>query len=80
MSAGFFSPGHFEQGEVPGAHAFLHPQLAHCQVPDSPNAGTTAYANGRAAVCAHLQGGRESKVLGDSRQAQPFCRPFDDTG
>eukprot|EP00969_Alexandrium_andersonii_P270076 11937949-Alexandrium_andersonii.AAC.1 len=40
--------GPFEQGEVPGAQALLCPQLAHCQAPDSPNAGTTAYTNGHA--------------------------------
>eukprot|EP00969_Alexandrium_andersonii_P111110 4904401-Alexandrium_andersonii.AAC.1 len=43
--------GPFPQGEIPGAHALLHPQLPHCEVPDSPNAGAATDSDGRAAVC-----------------------------
>eukprot|EP00969_Alexandrium_andersonii_P299890 13257172-Alexandrium_andersonii.AAC.1 len=46
---GVLTAGQLQQGEVPGAHALLRPQLAHCMVPDSPNAGATADTNGRAA-------------------------------
>eukprot|EP00969_Alexandrium_andersonii_P031658 1383404-Alexandrium_andersonii.AAC.1 len=54
-----FLAGPLHQGEVSRAHALLHPQLARCEVPDSPDARAAADTDGRAAVCADLQGGRE---------------------
>eukprot|EP00969_Alexandrium_andersonii_P234130 10337652-Alexandrium_andersonii.AAC.1 len=53
--------GPFQQGEIPGANAPLRPHLAHCEAPDSPNAGPAADTNGRATVCANLKGGRETE-------------------
>eukprot|EP00969_Alexandrium_andersonii_P235906 10415290-Alexandrium_andersonii.AAC.1 len=37
------------QDEISGADALLHPQLSDRQVADASNAGTTAYADSRAA-------------------------------
>eukprot|EP00969_Alexandrium_andersonii_P047820 2098635-Alexandrium_andersonii.AAC.1 len=36
-------------------------------------------ADGCAAVCADLKGGREPEVSGNGRQAQPLCRSLHDT-
>eukprot|EP00969_Alexandrium_andersonii_P235064 10379408-Alexandrium_andersonii.AAC.1 len=63
----------FQQGEVPGAHALLHPQSPNCEVPDPPNAGATADPVGRGAIRADLKGGREPEVLGNGRRARTIC-------
>eukprot|EP00969_Alexandrium_andersonii_P004391 189207-Alexandrium_andersonii.AAC.1 len=39
----------FQHGEIPGAHALLHPQLTRCEVPDSPDASAAADSDGCAA-------------------------------
>eukprot|EP00969_Alexandrium_andersonii_P165097 7297209-Alexandrium_andersonii.AAC.1 len=41
--------GPLQQGEVPGARALLHPQLAHCKASGPPNAGAAADTDGCAA-------------------------------
>eukprot|EP00969_Alexandrium_andersonii_P348825 15423707-Alexandrium_andersonii.AAC.1 len=53
--------GPLQQGEIPRAHTLLRPQLAHCQVPDSPDAGPAADTDGCAAVRADLKGCKETK-------------------
>eukprot|EP00969_Alexandrium_andersonii_P181661 8027965-Alexandrium_andersonii.AAC.1 len=43
---GVLLAGPFQQGEIPRAHALLHPQLTQREVPDSPNAGAAANSDG----------------------------------
>eukprot|EP00969_Alexandrium_andersonii_P054198 2385980-Alexandrium_andersonii.AAC.1 len=72
--------GPLGQDEISGADTLLRPQLGHCQVPDSSDAGAAAYSNGRTAVRTDPKGSSETQVLGDCRQAQTLGGPLYDAG
>ena len=77
MSAGFWSPTNFVELEVPSAQAFLHPQLANCEVPHAADAAAPADADCGCRVRMRADGHVEAEVAPPGLDAERFCGAFD---
>ena len=76
MSAGFWSP-RIVKAEVPSAQAFLHPQLADCEVPHAADAAPPADADGGCRVRMHADGHFEAEVAPPGLDAERLCGAYD---
>ena len=69
---------HLVQLKVASAKTFLHPELAYCQVADTPDATAAANADRGPRMCVHPDCHLKAEVFAPRLNAEGFGRTFNE--